>query len=167
MNKSLTRAVSLFAIITILVVPYFNCGAPSNNSIFNNSLDPDDCAASPQATLNCAAKVGFGPLPTVIQVPGGSGRVQVNGTCETGGFPKVLISPKIVYTANPINPVATTPDVFRCDMGIFYASIDLPASITWTDFSLTLILTMYAYKTDNDIEKVQLPHGTANISLRK
>ncbi len=101
--KALSR-VLLFSIITsLLVIPYFNCGAPSDKGLFGSGgtaecIDPtrpDLCYGDPASLFLVASSM---PI-SGYQISGSNGRYSFPVPCSDGGFPKVMVVYK-VYNQN-------------------------------------------------------------------
>ncbi|OQW53626.1 MAG: hypothetical protein A4S09_06880 [Proteobacteria bacterium SG_bin7] len=145
MNLALIRAISMMFLTGVIIFPYFNCGAPSNQSgLFgsdNTSCDPakpDFCYGDPTLLSLAVANMPINGYP----ISTANGRFQINIPCYDGGFPKVTVGFKVISaTKQFIN------DQAECISGnaLIVGQLSTPDLQAWGAQSYQFVFQIYAY----------------------
>lgn len=150
--KATSRVLAFLVLTSTLMIPYFNCGAPSDKGLFGSGgtsdcidpTKPDLCYGDPSTLFLVASSM---PLAG-YQISGSNGRFSFQVPCSDGGFPKVTVGFKVNNLSNGAQLFNGQGDCVSGNALVF-GQLSTPDLTSWGAQPYQFIFQIYAYAGTN------------------
>ncbi len=146
MNKALSRSLAFLALTSVLVIPYFNCGAPTDKGLFGSGGDSECIDPTKPESCNGDVNALFlvsNQMQLQYPISQSNGRFNFLIPCSDGGFPKVTVGFKVKTS----NGAALTQGEAQCNAGqaAVFGQITLADVAAWGSFIYQFEFQILAY----------------------